>query len=102
MAKKRKALQAVQTRMSLIRRDNRAVSRFEIDEAGQTVWADYRRADGRLIIDHVEAPPPLRGTGAAGRLMTAIAEQARTEGVSIIPLCGYAADWLARNRDSAR
>ena len=77
-------------------RDNKATSRFEIDEAGQTVWADYRRAEGRLIIDHVEAPPSLRGAGAAGRLMAAIADQARAEGVAIVPLCGYAAAWLAR------
>ena len=78
-------------------RDNRAMSRFEIEEAGHTVWADYRRAEGRLIIDHVEAPQPLRGAGAAGRLMAAIAQRARNEGVTIVPLCSYAADWLARN-----
>jgi len=78
-------------------RDNKATSRFEIDEGGQTVWADYRRAEGRIIIDHVEAPASLRGTGAAGRLMAAIAEQAKVEGATIVPFCGYAAAWLARH-----
>lgn len=82
--------------MALLR-DNAAARRFEMDEGGHTVFADYRRADGRLIIDHVEAPPVLRGTGAAGRFMEALAEQARASGERIVPLCAYAAAWLQRH-----
>jgi predicted GNAT family acetyltransferase len=65
------------------------------------VFADYRRAPERLIIDHVEAPESLRGTGAAGRLMEAIASLARGEGLALTPLCGYAAAWLKRHPDYA-
>jgi predicted GNAT family acetyltransferase len=79
--------------------DNRAAGRFEMVEAGATTFANYRRGPGRLIIDHVEAPIALRGTGAAGRLMEAIADLARREGLEITPLCGYAAAWLKRNAD---
>lgn len=79
-------------------RDNTELSRFELDEQGHTAHADYRRTEGELIIDYVESPPPLRGSGAAGRLMTAIAEEARLEGVKIVPICGYAAAWLKRNK----
>ena len=75
-------------------RDNAAEGRLEMDEAGQTVFADYRLDGTRLIIDHVEAPPALRGTGAAGRFMTGLAELARSRGLKILPLCGYAARWL--------
>ncbi|MCC7266919.1 MAG: N-acetyltransferase [Caulobacteraceae bacterium] len=80
-------------------RDNADLGRFELDEQGHTAFADYRRADGRLIIDYVESPPPLRGAGTAGRLMTAIAEEARLEGLKIVPICGYAAAWLRRSKD---
>lgn len=76
--------------------DNSALRRFELDESGHTAFANYRRVEGRLIVDHVEAPPALRGAGTAGRLMEAIAEQARREGVKITPVCGYAAAWLKR------
>ncbi len=78
-------------------RDNRDLSRFEIDEGGFTVFADYRRREGEIIIDHVEAPPALRGSGAAGRLMAAIVHHADAEQAKIIPLCGYAAAWLQRH-----
>jgi len=79
--------------------DNAAAGRLEMVEAGVTVFADYRRAPGQLIIDHVEAPEALRGTGAAGRLMAAIADLARRDGLQITPLCSYAAAWLKRRPD---
>jgi predicted GNAT family acetyltransferase len=47
----------------------------------------------------VEAPLPLRGTGAAGRLMQGVAEIARTEGLKITPLCGYAWAWIQRHKE---
>lgn len=73
--------------------------RYEMDEQGQTSWADYRRAGDRLFIDHVESPPSLRGTGAAGRLMAAVAADAKRRSLKITPICGYAAAWLARSKD---
>ena len=82
--------------MTLVR-DNAAASRFEMEEGGHTVFADYRRVGGRLIIDHVEAPPVLRGTGAAGRFMEGLAAAARVTGEKIVPLCGYAAAWLQKH-----
>jgi predicted GNAT family acetyltransferase len=71
--------------------------RFETVEQGLTVYADYRRVGARLYIDYVFSPEPLRGTGASGRLMTAVSERARAEGLKITPICGYAAAWLRRN-----
>ncbi len=78
--------------------DNTERSRFELEVESQTVFADYRRSEGVLTILWVEAPPGLRGTGAAGRLMTLLAEQARSEGVRVVPVCGYAAGWLRASK----
>ncbi len=82
-------------------RDNPERRRFEMAEQGLTVFADYRREGGRLIIDHVEAPTELRGTGAAGRFMEGLVAAARAEGVRIVPLCSYAAVWLQRHPELA-
>ncbi len=79
-------------------RDNAAQSRYEIDVDGEIVFADYWRADGKLIINWVEAPPKLRGKGAAGKLMTLVAERAKGEGLKIVPVCGYAAGWLRASK----
>jgi predicted GNAT family acetyltransferase len=73
--------------------------RYEMDEQGLTSWADYRRAGDVLYIDHVEAPVALRGSGAAGRLMAAVAAEARARSLRIVPICGYAAAWLRRSKE---
>ena len=80
-------------------RNNEARSRYEMDEQGMTSWADYRLQGERLYIDHVESPVPLRGSGAAGRLMAALAQDAKERGLKITPICGYAAAWLRRSKD---
>jgi len=83
--------------MSEIFTDNAADSRYELNVGGTIAFADYRKDGKTLFIDRVEAPPALRGTGAAGRLMQGIADTAKTEGLSITPICSYAAAWVAKN-----
>ena len=73
--------------------------RYEIIEDGRTVYADYRRQGDRLFIDYVFSPVELRGTGASGRLMTAVAEKARADNLRVTPICGYAAAWLRRSHE---
>ncbi len=76
-------------------------ARYEMDEQDLTSFADYRRDGQRLYIDYVFSPPALRGSGASGRLMTALAQDARDKGLKITPICGYAAVWLRRSKDFA-
>jgi predicted GNAT family acetyltransferase len=82
-------------------KDNPQASRFEMVEAGQVVFADYRRDGRRLYIDHVEAPTALRGTGAAGRFMEGLVAEARREGATLVPICSYAVSWLRRHPEQA-
>jgi predicted GNAT family acetyltransferase len=74
--------------------------RFELEEAGLVVFADYRRADGVLEILHVEAPPALRGGGAAGRLMAGVLEEARRRKERVRPICAYAAAYMRRRPET--
>ena len=78
--------------------DNTARHRFELEEAGEIAFANYRRDGQTLVIPHVEAALALRGTGAAGRLMQGVVEIARAENLKIVPLCGYARGWLAAHK----
>jgi len=79
--------------------DNAQQQRFELAEDGLTAFAEYTRRGNQVVIRHVEAPPPLRGKGTAGRLMLAVAERARSERQTIVPLCSYARAWLRRHPD---
>jgi predicted GNAT family acetyltransferase len=73
--------------------------RYEMDEEGLTSYADYRKTGDRLYIDYVFSPVPLRGTGASGRLMAALAADARAKDLKITPICGYASAWLRRSNE---
>jgi predicted GNAT family acetyltransferase len=85
-------------------RDVVAERRYEqgfTDADGETrrVWADYAVRGESRVITHVEAEDQLRGSGAAGRFMQALADHARTEGVKLTPRCGYAVAWFRRHPD---
>jgi predicted GNAT family acetyltransferase len=78
--------------------DNTHENRFELNVDGQIAHADYRVSGDTLYIDYVEAPPALRGTGAAGRLMEGVMTAAAEKGYAVVPICGYAAAWMRRHR----
>ena len=74
--------------------------RYELAFPDGLVWADYSRRGDTLSILHVEADPPLRNTGAAGRFMQALVEEARARALKLRPICGYSVMWLRRHPDS--
>ena len=78
-------------------KDNQALQRFEFEEGGRLVFSNYRAHDNRYVLTHVEADPALRGTGAAARLMEAIAAHARANNFKLVPRCPYAVAWFARH-----
>jgi len=73
-------------------------SQFEYQIDGYTTYARYRLDKNILYIDYVFAPPELRGTGAAGKLMELLVQYAKEKHLDIIPICGYAAAWLSRHK----
>ncbi len=79
--------------------DNPARSRFELEEAGQVAFADYRRRNSVLVIPHVEAPTSLRGTGTAARLMEGLLAIVRERGEKIVPTCSYAAAYMRQHKE---
>ena len=78
---------------------NATAHRYEMDVEGNTVFADVRREGEILHINYVEAPPALRGTGAAGRFMQGLMDIVKNENLKVIPRCGYAAAWIDRHAD---
>lgn len=87
--------------MNRIFSNNTARSRFEYHQDGYIAFANYRLRDSVLSIDYVEAPPELRGKGAAGQLMRSIMEHARAENLKVTPICDYAVSWLRRHGEFA-
>jgi predicted GNAT family acetyltransferase len=76
-----------------------AQGRYEMEFDGSTVFAKVRRDGEILHIDYVEAPPELRGTGAAGTFMKALMDKVQEENLKVVPRCGYAATWISRHSE---
>jgi predicted GNAT family acetyltransferase len=72
-------------------------NRFELHVGDHAATAAYRHTDDELYIDYVEAPPVLRGTGAAGALMENIVDFAQEKNLALRPVCGYAKKWLEKH-----
>jgi uncharacterized protein len=57
---------------------------------------NYSRHAQRAEILHTEVDPALRGTGAGKKLVAAAVDWARSENVTIVPLCSYAKSVFAK------
>lgn len=73
-------------------------SRYELRDGERMIGeAAYRRRDGRLAIIHVEVDEALEGRGLGSALVTAALDDARREGLEVVPLCPFAAAFLDRH-----
>lgn len=81
--------------------DNQAHSRFELDTDGHVAELEYRRNGKRLVLIHTDVPVELEGHGIGGRLVVAAVDRAVRDGLTVVPLCPFARDWLERHADQA-
>ena len=80
------------------REDGASKGRYRIVINGAEAEMTYSRAgDGLIIIDHTEVPAVLRGRKVGERLVRQAIEDARREGVAIIPLCPFAKAQIGRH-----
>jgi predicted GNAT family acetyltransferase len=78
-------------------RDNKALSRFELDAEGGVAFANYRRTPSAVIITHTETPRSLRGHGIASELVEGALQLIRADGLKVIAGCGFVVDYLQKH-----
>lgn len=80
------------------REDGAAKGRYRLVLDGAEAEMTYSRAgQGLIIIDHTEVPAALRGRKVGERLVRRAVEDARKEGIFIIPLCPFAKAQIDRH-----
>jgi uncharacterized protein len=78
-------------------RDNKTLSRFELDVEGAMAFANYRLTPTSVIITHTETPRALRGRGIASELVQGALQLIRADGLKVIAGCGFVVDYLQKH-----
>jgi predicted GNAT family acetyltransferase len=77
--------------------DNPAAGRFEEWVGDELAELQYRVHGDRLVLVHTGVPPALGGRGLGAALVRAAVERARREGLTLVPVCPFAREWLERH-----
>ena len=73
-------------------------SRYELRLAGRLIGlAAYRRRDGRIAFTHTEVDEACEGRGFGSRLAEAALDDARRQGLDVVPLCPFMAHFIERH-----
>jgi predicted GNAT family acetyltransferase len=81
-------------------RDDRS-NRFELVLPDGTAELVFRRNGNRLVLVHTGVPDAIARHGVGGELVRAAVDHAIAEGLTIVPDCPFARDWLLTNPDVA-
>ena len=67
------------------------------DEAAPLADIEISRKENLgIVIEHTRVSESLKGQGIGGRLVEAVVELAKREGLKILPLCSYARAYLKK------
>lgn len=75
--------------------------RFVYRDGSDEAELVYRRSGRRFVITHTGVPEALGGRGLGGQLVARAVEQAGVEGLTVVPVCPFARQWLEQHPDTA-
>ncbi|WP_022698605.1 GNAT family N-acetyltransferase [Euryhalocaulis caribicus] len=90
------------TAVTITREDGESKGRYvaRVEGIAETAEMTYSRAGtSRIIIDHTGVPTAMRGMGVGEKLVRRGVEDARKEGVKIIPLCPFAKATIEKHKE---
>jgi predicted GNAT family acetyltransferase len=77
--------------------NNSAMSRYELATPHGLAIAVYRRQGDALVFTHTEVPRADEGRGIGSRLVRAALDDARRQGLRIVPACSFVVDFVRRH-----
>jgi predicted GNAT family acetyltransferase len=74
--------------------------RFEVSVRGEPAgFLVYRSRKGLLALIHTEVEDRFEGSGLGGRLARFALDQAREQGLAVLPFCPFVNEWMKRHRE---
>ena len=81
--------------------ENMAEQRFEAHIGAHLAVAEYRRDGDTITFTHTGVPEEIEGRGVASALAHTALEQARAQGLTVIPQCPFFATYIRRHPEYA-
>jgi predicted GNAT family acetyltransferase len=82
--------------------DLAARHRYEIRVDGALAgYAAYQPGDHQIVFTHTQVDPAFEGRGVGSALAAAALDDARRQGLRVVPLCPFFAAFLRRHREYA-
>jgi len=75
--------------------------RFEYRAGSSVAELVYRLRGERMVLLHTGVPHTMEKHGIGGELVRAAVGYAAGQGLTVVPACPFARDWLERNPDVA-
>lgn len=75
-------------------RDNKQLSRYELETDGKIAFVTYTRAPEIITFVHMEVPNELSDHGIGTALAHGVLDIARASGVKVIPRCPFIATYM--------
>ena len=73
--------------------------RYEVKIDEQLAVLTYKQQAGRVIFVHTGVPLALEGRGIANQLALFALEEARSQHLTVVPLCPFVASYIRRHQE---
>lgn len=80
---------------------NEDLERFELVVDGHTAFLTFKRDGDKLSLIHTEVPDALGGRGVGSTLVRGVLDHARSNDLTVIPVCPFVRSFLERHPDEA-
>lgn len=77
--------------------DNKAMSRFEVQDDGETAFLEYDIDDKNIALLHTEVPGNIGGKGIANTLASFAFRIAEERGLKVLIYCPFVAVYVKRH-----
>jgi predicted GNAT family acetyltransferase len=80
--------------------DQPDAGRYEAHLNGElAAFVTYRRSPGRIVFIHTETLDGFTGRGVASHLVRTVLDEARRQGLQVVPRCPYVARFIAEHAE---
>src|SRR5438105_15907871 len=80
---------------------NNELNRFEVNRHEETAFLTFHRNGKRISLIHTEVPEALEGRGLASLLAKTALEYARSNDLTVVPICPFVRSYLEKHPDEA-